>query len=111
MSRRNRKNQKKTSAQKREEFAKNFRTYLIMSIFFVVINVAGGSGHFWAIYPIAGWGLGIAMQYFSLYGRWKDPEVYEEDIEEFDINQRPRRYPERERMPDLRENYREDDLV
>ncbi|MEM9836581.1 MAG: 2TM domain-containing protein [Bacteroidota bacterium] len=94
------------TADKKREFIRHFRTYLVMSIFFVVLNVIGGSGHFWAIYPILGWGIGVLMQYLSLYG----PLADEETEEEFDLDyRRPEKMDLKELDP--QRGYRDEDLV
>jgi len=66
--------EEKTLREKKLDFRRHFRTYLVMSIFFVALNVFGGSNNFWAIWPILGWGIGVAMQGLSLYGPLADPE-------------------------------------
>ncbi len=38
-----------------------------MSIFFVVLNLVTSPGSLWAIYPILGWGIGIASHYYKAY--------------------------------------------
>jgi hypothetical protein len=45
-----------------------------MGLFFIALNIFGGSRQFWAIWPILGWGIGVAMQGLSLYGPLADPE-------------------------------------
>lgn len=62
----------KTVAEKKADFRSHLRTYLVMSVFFVLLNYFGGSRHFWAIWPIMGWGIGVALQGLSLYGPLAD---------------------------------------
>lgn len=66
--------EEKTFREKKLDFKRHFRTYLVMSLFFVGLNLFGGSHNFWAIWPILGWGIGVAMQGLSLYGPLADPE-------------------------------------
>ncbi len=66
--------EEKTLREKKLDFRRHFRTYLVMSVFFVGLNLFGGSHNFWAIWPILGWGIGVAMQGLSLYGPLADPE-------------------------------------
>ena len=35
------------------------RTYLVFMAFFVVLWAVSGGGHFWPIWPMLGWGLGL----------------------------------------------------
>lgn len=103
-------------AEKKRKFLKDFRVYLAMSVFFVVLNVMTGGGTFWAIWPILGWGLGIVIKGMSLYGPLRDRQndTYSdyEDDEVFDLNQnRPKRQaPERPANPQSR-GFREEDMV
>jgi hypothetical protein len=111
--------QAKTLREKKIDFNRHFRTYLVMSAFFVALNFfTTGSGGFWAIWPILGWGIGVAMQGMSLYGPLKDPEDVHPQSEP-DQNEQQFGTP----MPDLRERdqmelreldtrtYRDEDLV
>lgn len=110
------KSNQRSPAEKKRKFLKGFRVYLVMSVFFVLLNVLGGSDNFWAIWPILGWGIGVAIQGMSLYGPLRDREndTYSdyEDDEVFDLNQnRPdRRPPERTSKPESR-GFREEDLI
>lgn len=109
--------EEKSLREKQIDFKRHLRTYLVMSVFFVVLNIfTGGS---WAIWPIMGWGIGVAMQGLSLYGPLKDPE---------DIHPGAERMQEKDDqfsgpLPDIRERdrmelkqlerrtYRDEDLV
>lgn len=77
MSRRTNRKQKyeeKPLREKKIDFKRHFRTYLVMSIFFIMLNLITEGSSFWAIWPILGWGIGVAMQGLSLYGPLRDPE-------------------------------------
>ena len=110
---RDRKYEEKTLAEKQTDFKRHLRTYLVMSAFFVVLNLVTSGSSFWAIWPILGWGIGVAMQGLSLYGPLRDPE---------DVH--PREGERLEPLPDLDEQqekfklreletkpYRDEDLV
>ncbi len=64
----------KTLREKKIEFRRHLRTYLVMSAFFVVLNFVTIGSLGWAIWPILGWGIGVLMQAMSLYGPLADPE-------------------------------------
>lgn len=53
---------------KEAKFKKRLAVYIVFSVFFVVLNLftiyLGNGGYFWAIYPILGWGISIAIQFF-----------------------------------------------
>lgn len=76
----------KTLRQKQIDFKRHLRTYLVMSAFFLLLNILGGSNNFWAIWPILGWGIGVAMQGLSLYGPLADPEDVHPTEEEDDFS-------------------------
>ncbi|MEL6141949.1 MAG: 2TM domain-containing protein [Bacteroidota bacterium] len=97
-----------TIPERKAKFTKHLRTYLVMSVFFVLINLVTSPFHFWAIYPILGWGVGIVMEYTSLYGPLRDKE--EELTEEFDINDQPLD-PMELREVEQKPLYRDKDLV
>lgn len=37
------------------------RTYLVMMAFFTVLWAVGGGGHFWPVWPMIGWGMGLVI--------------------------------------------------
>lgn len=119
---RKRKYEEKTLREKKIDFKRHFRTYLVMSLFFIALNIFGNSHNFWAIWPILGWGIGVAMQGLSLYGPLADPDDVHPEDEEFsgplpDITDEEvrRRREERDRieLKELQDNrpYRDEDLV
>ena len=56
-------------AKRRATFKKSLATYFVMNSFFVAIWFfsSGIHSYFWPIWPMLGWGLGIAIQYFGAY--------------------------------------------
>ena len=40
--------------------------FVLMTIGLVCLNLLTYPGHIWAVYPIAGWGLALVMQYHEL---------------------------------------------
>lgn len=114
---RKKKYEEKSLREKQIDFKRHLRTYLVMSVFFVLVSSFTGGG--WAIWPILGWGIGVAMQGLSLYGPLRDPDDAHperpEDVlrnDEFsgplpDLRDRDRmELKELERRP-----YRDEDLV
>ena len=62
-------------AQKRAAFKKSATSYVIMNLFFWVLwwmtSGRNGVGHWagiWPIWPMLGWGLGLAFQWSEAYG-------------------------------------------
>ncbi len=113
--------EEKTLREKKIDFKRHFRTYLVMSLFFIVLNISSDGNQFWAIWPILGWGIGVAMQGLSLYGPLADPEDIHPVEEEFagplpeitdeDVLRRQER--DLMELKELEDNrpYRDEDLV
>lgn len=106
---RNRDKKPKTLAQRRRKFWQNFQKYLGFCIFFVVLNVATGSGHFWAIYPIAGWGLGVFMEFISVYGAGVQEDDIADEEEYLELEDVEPGFELPDRIPEKK--YRDEDMV
>lgn len=52
--------------------------YLAVNTMLVVIWAASGAGYFWPIWPIAGWGVGLALNAWTSYGQ---RPITEDDID------------------------------
>jgi len=61
----------------KREFKTHLAVYLIVNTLLVVIWAMSGAGFFWPIWPIAGWGVGLAFNAWSAY--FEKP-ISEEDI-------------------------------
>ena len=124
MARRSKKQyEQKSLREKKIDFRRHLRTYLVMSVFFFVLSGLTGGG--WWIWPVLGWGIGVAMQGLSLYGPLADPEdthpterTEEGRDAEFsgplpDItDEEVRRHRDERELEKLRERrYRDEDLV
>ena len=59
-------------AKRRREFIRfNLIPYLVVGVFLVLLNLATTPLDFWSIYPILGWGLGVAIEGSCLYSQGK----------------------------------------
>ncbi len=81
-------------AQKRvkkiKSFYKNLITWAVFSVFFIVLNIMGGSSFPWAIFPIGGWGIGViiqALEVFGIPGYGKDWEkrILEDEMRKIEL--------------------------
>ena len=56
-------------AKKRAAFKSGLATYLLVNLFLIGVWYYSNGQHsyFWPIWPILGWGLGVAIQYFEAY--------------------------------------------
>lgn len=50
-----------------KSFYSNFASWIIFSVFFILLNVFT-SDFFWSIFPILGWGIGVAFQAIEVFG-------------------------------------------
>lgn len=57
-------------AERRAAFKRNLASYIIINLFLIgvwYISSRNHNVHFWPIWPILGWGLGVVMQYLGVY--------------------------------------------
>jgi 2TM domain len=57
-------------AARRAGFKRNLVSYVIVNLFLIGVwyfTIGKTGGHFWPIWPILGWGLGVVMQYIGVY--------------------------------------------
>ena len=63
---------------KQRDFRSHVLIYILVNTFFVVIwLLTDPNGFFWPMFPIAGWGIGVIMNAWDVYGR---QEITEQDI-------------------------------
>ncbi|QGW27192.1 2TM domain-containing protein [Phnomibacter ginsenosidimutans] len=58
------------TARRRAAFKKSLSSYFLVNAFLIGIwyfTTGVNSRHFWPIWPILGWGLGLAFQYANAY--------------------------------------------
>ncbi len=76
----------KRRVQKKKGFFSHLSIYLVMSVFFVIIN-AMEPHEVWCVYPIASWGIGVAIHYLGVFGfpftrilsdEWEEEEIAKE---------------------------------
>lgn len=53
---------------KEREFYAHLASYLIVNTFFVVLNLLTDPGSIWFIFPMLGWGIGLASHATSVFG-------------------------------------------
>ncbi len=54
--------------QQKKRFYKNLSTYISTMVFLIGLNWITSPHHWWVVYPMLGWGLGIVMHYFKTFG-------------------------------------------
>ena len=64
---------------KQRDFRSHLLVYVLVNTFLVVIwLLTGPHGFFWPVFLIAGWGIGVIMNAWDVYGR---QEITEDDIQ------------------------------
>jgi hypothetical protein len=73
---------RREAAMERVKAKRDFRTHLavfiVINTFLVAIWAVSGAGYFWPIWPIAGWGVGLALNAWTVY--------YQRPITEDDVD-------------------------
>ena len=79
-------------AKRRVMFKKSFAVYFVVNSFLCAVwfvTIGRHGGHFWPIWPILGWGIGIAMQYAHAYtntGFFSEQKEYDKLKKEEETN-------------------------
>ena len=67
-----------TRLKKRRDFRVHLLVYVLVNTFIVVIwLLTGPSGFFWPVFPIVGWGIGVVMNAWDVFGR---SDIRDEDV-------------------------------
>ena len=61
---------------KKRDLQGHLIVYVLVNTFIVIIWAVTGSGFFWPIFPIVGWGIGVAMNAWDVY-RSDEPDEAE----------------------------------
>jgi hypothetical protein len=61
----------------KRDFKAHCVVYVMVNLLLVVIWAVTGPGYFWPIWPIAGWGIGLAMIGWTVY---MQKPITEDDI-------------------------------
>lgn len=58
---------------RRRDFWEHFAIYVAVNTFLIILNLVRWDGHFWALYPLLGWGIfGVAMDAYSAFAKGAD---------------------------------------
>ena len=67
---------------KKREFRQHLNTYLLVNALLIAIwAVTDAGGYFWPIWPILGWGIGLAFHGYEAYGGSREITAEEIDRE------------------------------
>ncbi|WP_282782992.1 2TM domain-containing protein [Phaeodactylibacter xiamenensis] len=52
----------------KKKFYEHLGSFLIVNIFLFLLNIFTSPSHFWFIYPLLGWGVGLMSHYYQVFG-------------------------------------------
>lgn len=96
----------------KKEFYNHLATYIVMGVFFFLLNAVTAWGSWWFYWPMLGWGIGILFHYIDVFGLPGVEQVNDSEWEERAIREEMRRMgypdsrfrePEEEEFLDLKE--------
>lgn len=67
-------------AKELKKFYAHLGTYIVMSLFFFILNLVTSNGHWWFYWPVLGWGLGVALnavKVFAYGSGWEENKAKE----------------------------------
>lgn len=79
--------QAKKKVRARKEFYQHLMAYCIVNGFFILLNVLTTPFKWWFLYPMLGWGMGLAFHYVEVFGipgfniltkEWEQEELHKE---------------------------------
>ncbi len=74
-------------AKKKADFIKHFIIYVIIITFLAIINNVTYSGYQWWLWPALGWGIGVVLNFFSVYvfkGKELEERIMRSEMEKMD---------------------------
>ena len=74
-------NKAKTRVEVKFGFYKHLSIYMAVCIFLIIINLSTSMQHFWVIWPIMGWGLGLLIHGVNVFSSFKVSSIKEQMIE------------------------------
>lgn len=115
-------------AEKRVKAKKGFYVhlsiYLIVNAFLFAINMLTSPHYYWFIYPLLGWGVSIAIQFFTVFGvpgtgrldeKWEAKEIEKElrkmEGKDDDFENEPKDELELKEFKKLRKDWEDSDFV
>jgi hypothetical protein len=67
--------------QKREFWGHLFVYFAVNALLVIVWATTDGGGYFWPVWPMAGWGIGIAVHAFETFRRPIDEDAIRREME------------------------------
>lgn len=118
----------KKKVKSKKDFYQHLMAFVIVNPFLFFINLLTSPFHWWFLYPLLGWGMGLAFHYVDVFGipgfniltkEWEEDELnkelnkmkFDKENERTEL-QSPSQLGEDEmELKELRKNYDESELV
>jgi hypothetical protein len=74
-------------AKKKADFIKHFIIYIVVIVFLAIINNVTYRGYQWWLWPALGWGIGVTLNFFSVYvfkGRELEDRIMKSELDKMD---------------------------
>lgn len=91
---------------RKKGFLIHLGSYVIVMAFLFLLNMITTPGYFWFLFPLLGWGVGLAFHYFGVYG-WPFTGAGTKEWEEKQIEREIRRLEGKRRTAEEEEEYLE----
>jgi hypothetical protein len=115
----------KKKVKDKKDFYQHLMSYAIVNTFLFALNLITSPGYLWFVFPLMGWGVGLAFHYVGVFGipgfdilskEWEERELEKElrkDSQAQSI-EKPKASVEKEKsleLKELRKNYDESEFV
>ena len=111
----------------KKSFYQHLMSYAIVNLFLIALNLIVSPSAFWFVFPLLGWGVGLAFHYVDVFGipgfdilskEWEDREI-ERELRDSYQEREPKNMPDTPsnqkdkslELKELRKNYDDSDFV
>ncbi len=118
----------KRKVKAKKEFYKHLIAFSIVMPFLFFLNLLTSPFHWWFLYPLLGWGMGLAFHYVEVFGipgfniltrEWEEDELYKElkkmkhdgENERMELQPPSKLGDDEMELRELRKDYDESELV
>ena len=108
----------------KKSFYQHLMSYAIVNLFLIALNLITSPTSLWFVFPLLGWGVGLAFHYVDVFGipgfdilskEWEEKELERELRQQNPASKTPKneaKQPDKDlKLKELRKNYDESDFV
>lgn len=110
----------KARVEEKKKFYSHLGSFIIVNVFLFLLNIFTSPGHFWFVYPLLGWGVGLMSHYYKTFGfpgmkgpesEWERREM-EKEMRRLESGETDEDYLELREMDTRKQKkWRDEDLV